>query len=79
MPKDDGARETTPAYIVYPLSSGGNSEIVTAVEDVNGKKMVDSVRYYNLMGQESKSPFEGINIVVTRYTDGSSSTAKVLR
>ena len=79
LPKDDGARETTPAYIVYPLSSGGNSEIVTAVEDVNGKKMVDSVRYYNLMGQESKSPFEGINIVVTRYTDGSSSTAKVLR
>ncbi len=81
LPKDDGARETTPAYIVYPLSSGGSSEteIVTAVEDVNGKKMVDSVRYYNLMGQESKSPFEGINIVVTRYTDGSSSTAKVLR
>lgn len=79
VPKDDGARETTPAYIVYPLSSGGNSEIVTAVEDVNGKKVVDSVRYYNLMGQESKSPFEGINIVVTRYTDGSSSTAKVLR
>lgn len=81
VPKDDGARETTPAYIVYPLSSGGsdNTEIVTAVEDVNGKKMVDSVRYYNLMGQESKSPFEGINIVVTRYTDGSSSTAKVLR
>jgi hypothetical protein len=79
VPKDDGVREGIPAYIVYPLSSGGNSEIVTAVEDVNGKKMVDSVRYYNLMGQESKSPFEGINIVVTRYTDGSSSTAKVLR
>ncbi len=79
VPKEDGVREGTPAYIVYPLSSGGNSEIVTAVEDVNGKKVVDSVRYYNLMGQESKSPFEGINIVVTRYTDGSSSTAKVLR
>ena len=79
VPKEDGVREGTPAYIVYPLSSGGNSEIVTAVEDVNGSRVVDSVRYYNLMGQESKSPFEGINIVVTRYTDGSSSTAKVLR
>ena len=31
------------------------------------------------MGMESETPFEGVNIVVTRYSDGSSSTYKVLR
>ena len=31
------------------------------------------------MGMDSKTPFEGINIVVTRYTDGSTSTYKVMK
>lgn len=78
-PKDDGVRDGTPAYIVYPLSSGDNSEVVTSVDEVKGSKEVESIRYYNIMGQESKAPFEGVNIVVTRYTDGSTSTAKILR
>jgi hypothetical protein len=37
------------------------------------------VRYYNLMGVESEKPFEGINIVVTRYADGSVSSSKIMR
>ena len=42
-------------------------------------KTVDSVRYYNILGQASETPFEGINIVVTRYSDGSMTSRKVLR
>jgi hypothetical protein len=37
------------------------------------------VSYYNVMGQESKTPHQGINIVVTRYSDGSTSTIKLMR
>ncbi len=73
----DGTAESGD-YEIYPLdmSDSGN---VTAVRNVNSDKEVVSVRYYNVMGMESEKPFEGINIVVTRYSDGSASTVKVLR
>ena len=51
----------------------------TSVTDVTGTKAVASVHYYNIMGMESEQPFEGVNIVVTRYTDGTATTTKVLR
>jgi hypothetical protein len=31
------------------------------------------------MGMQSDRPFEGINIVVSRYSDGSISTVKIVR
>lgn len=78
-PYYDGT-ETNPAYIVYPLNAGAKSTgTVTSVAELASSRVVESVRYYNIMGMESEQPFEGINIVVTRYSDGSSSTAKVLR
>ena len=40
---------------------------------------VISHTYYNLAGMSSATPFDGINIVVTRYSDGTTSTAKVFR
>ena len=68
----------TPDYEIYPLDvkDGGTP---TAVVEVFGTKTVVGVSYYNLMGQQSNKPFEGINIVVTRYSDGSTSSVKVLR
>ena len=75
-----GDFEQTPAYIVYPLNAGGNSnDNVVSVKEVLGNKAIESVHYYNMMGMEGKTPFEGINIVVTRYTDGSTSTTKVMK
>ena len=53
--------------------------VVTAINDVDANKTVSSVKYYNITGIESDKPFNGVNIVVTRYTDGSFSTTKVLR
>lgn len=38
-----------------------------------------STRYYNTMGVASDEPFDGVNIVVTTYCDGSSRTSKQLR
>jgi hypothetical protein len=33
----------------------------------------------NLAGQKSATPFSGVNIVITRYTDGSTTAAKVVK
>ena len=52
---------------------------ITGVADVNAAKAVKSVNYYNLAGQASAQPFEGLNIVRTTYTDGTTSVAKVIR
>ena len=34
------------------------------------------VQYVNMLGQKSDTPFSGMNVVITTYTDGSHSTAK---
>ena len=42
------------------------------------KDVVD-VTYINPLGMTSKKPFDGINIIVTRFSDGTTSTAKVIK
>ena len=56
-------------FVVSPLT--GLSELV------NGKT-VAGVRYYNVAGQEMQEA-NGLTIVVTTYTDGTTSTAKVIK
>ena len=46
------------------------------IEIVNTGEVVGHT-YYNTLGQSSDRPFQGINIVVTRYSDGTTSTSKV--
>lgn len=77
----DDASNMSDRFVIYPLDfKSSEDNVVTGVEELNVlMKDVESVRYYNIMGMESEKPFEGINIVVTRYTDGSTSTAKILR
>jgi hypothetical protein len=53
-------------------------QVVTGVESVRSNSEVMGVTYYNVTGLSSDRPFEGVNIVVTRYSDGSTSTAKRL-
>lgn len=76
-------------FIIFPIqasamrSNGDGMGNVTSVEEVisnvNASRTVTGVRYYNLMGVESDKPFDGINIVVTTYSDGSRTSRKVLR
>ena len=54
-------------------------EVVTGLYNLDLNKEVSKVTYVNLMGVESDRPFEGVNIVVTRYTDGTVSTYKVIK
>ncbi len=51
---------------------------VTAVNGI-AAKAIAGVKYYNLAGVESSRPFKGINVVVTTYTDGTTSTTKVVK
>jgi hypothetical protein len=50
----------------------------TAVEELNANKAVAGVRYYNLAGQEMQQA-NGMTIVVTTYTDGTTSAVKVMK
>lgn len=67
--------------VVYPtnLTGGTENDVPTAISTVGVNGMVESVKYYNVAGVESNEPFEGVNIVVTRYSDGSTTTTKVLK
>lgn len=65
-------------FVVYPLDLDAN-KVATGVNDVNCAKEVKGVSYFNMMGVESAQPFDGVNIMVTTYTDGTSSATKVLR
>ena len=56
-----------------------DEHIATGVEDVNAEKTVAGVVYYNLLGAASDRPFEGVNVVVTTYTDGTKSSKKILK
>ena len=50
----------------------------TDVDEVNAAKTVASVRYFNLAGQEMQEA-NGMTIVVTTYTDGTSNAVKVMK
>lgn len=65
-------------FVVYPLNLDAD-KVATGVNDVNSAKEVKGVSYFNMMGVESAQPFDGVNIMVTTYTDGTSSATKVLR
>lgn len=72
IPKD-AQPVATPSKYVF---KGGE---VTGVNDVNASKTVAGVKYYNTLGVASSTPFEGVNIVVTTYTDGTHSSVKVIK
>ena len=64
-------------YIVEENATA--KDITTSINELAGLREVASVTYVNALGQQSSRPFDGVNIVVTRYTDGTTSTVKVVR
>ena len=76
----DGANNDGKYYIMeqtIPFTLVMDENLVTSVHGVYADKQVEDVIYYNMMGQSSSTPFSGVNVMVTRYTDGSYSTVKV--
>lgn len=70
---------TSSKYYVKKNKVSKSGSIPTAITTVNGGAQVESVRYYNTIGVESSEPFKGVNIVVTRYSDGNTITSKMIR
>ena len=60
------------------LSVTKKEDTPTAVNDINVDNIA-SVKYVNLAGQVSATPFEGLNIQVTTMKDGSKKAVKVIR
>ena len=52
--------------------------VATALDELMSGKTVAGVRYFNMAGQEMQQA-EGLTIVVTTYTDGTTSAAKVVK
>jgi hypothetical protein len=74
-----GLRDGVAKYRIAEQESDGTFDLPTSVFELVGDREVIGVTYVNSLGQISDQPFEGVNIVVTRYSDGSTSTTKVLR
>ena len=72
--------------LIYQYYPGGNiavyrlTKVGGGIEELinDNDKVVAGVRYYNIMGQEM-SEANGLTIIVTTYTDGTSSAVKVLK
>lgn len=73
----DGTVEDTPLYYVVENSVVWN-EVPTSVIELKAANEV-STTYVNAQGLTSDKPFDGMNIVITRYSDGSTSTTKVVK
>ena len=77
-------------YIAFSIGKNANGEWgplaavqfktpgTTGIDETTVGKQVAGVRYYNLAGQEM-SEANGLTIVVTTYTDGTTSTTKVMK
>ena len=65
LPSDPGAVE----FSVSPM---------TGIEEMTTGKTVAGVRYFNAVGQEMSQP-NGLTIMVTTYTDGTTSAVKVMK
>ncbi len=66
-------------YSIQAVGNVSGNDIPTAVDELQSGKAVDGVRYVNVAGQVAATPWQGVNIVVTRYTDGSTRTTKVVK
>lgn len=53
--------------------------VVTGVAQLTTSGDVQGVTYYNVAGAASSQPWQGVNIVVTRYSDGTTTTTKVVK
>ena len=75
-----GNRDSGADYAIYETRTS-SSDIVTGVNELwNGYgKVVLSRTYVNAQGMQSDKPFDGLNIVVTRFSDGTTTTTKVVR
>lgn len=70
-------RNDAPMYYVVEATLPWN-EIPTGIAEINASTVVNTT-YVNAQGLQSDKPFSGVNIVITRYSDGTTRTTKVVK
>lgn len=80
---NEGAAATVVVYSddlknnkTYTINMNGN---VTGIASVVTEAEAVGTTYYNMLGVASKTPFAGVNVVVTEYSDGSRIASKVVK
>ena len=68
------ATSNTQEVTLVTVNMGNNTAINAIAADGDE---VESVTYVNMSGVQSKQPWDGINIVVTRYKNGTMNSTKV--
>ena len=68
------ATSNTQEVTLVSLNAGSQTGLYNLVTDGDE---IESVTYVNLKGMQSNDPWDGINIVVTRYRNGVTKTTKV--
>ena len=59
--------------------SGDPDDPSTFIYEYTTNAEVVGVTYVNAQGMMSNKPFDGLNIIVTHYSDGTTSTTKVFK
>ena len=72
---EGGNNETQRFQLYNRVALYGSSSVVENL----AQKTINNVKYYNIAGMESTVPFDGVNIKVTTYNDGTTSTCKVIK
>ena len=60
-------------------TEGDADEMIVGINEFMSGVVPVSVTYVNPQGMQSNRPFSGVNIVVTRYSDGTTRTYKIIR
>jgi hypothetical protein len=72
----NGTDSFKPAEKVYEVDFTNPG---SGVNDLGADKAVASVKYYNAAGVAADAAFDGVNIVVTKYVDGTQKVVKIVK
>ncbi len=78
LPSEATATDHQTPFTLGWYAPAEEDKIITGVTDLTAAGEVESVTYVNVAGQTSTTPWSGINLVITRYTNGTSTTEKRL-
>ena len=62
-------------YTIMPVSA----DVLTAIDNLDATKQVTKVSYVSTTGVVSDKPFQGVNIVITQFNDGSRIVTKAVK
>ena len=74
-----GTRDNDEAAFAIAENSDDGQGIQTGINELADIVYVVSTTYVNAQGMQSDKPFDGLNIVVTRFSDGTTRTTKLVR